>query len=307
MEETKAYAAALLNAAIIGFSFLFVSIALRHSNSQDLLTHRFLVASFCIVLFRLLTKKSLRLSFQTIKKLAPIALFFPFLYFSLQTYGLLFVTSSEAGMLEAISPAFAVFFAFLFLKEHVRPIQIIGLFLSISGVILMQLVDYSADHGTSLKGTILILLSVVAVSCYQLLSKKTVSSISPLDISYAIILMGALVFTGLSVSQHLLNDTFSAFLTPFSSPGYLLSILYLGILSTFGTSILTIFALSKIPMSNFSVFNNFSTLLSILAGVFLLKENFSVYHILGAVLILLGVYFVSFAGKRKNIELKQEQ
>ncbi|MFD1413424.1 EamA family transporter [Oceanobacillus jeddahense] len=74
---------------------------------------------------------------------------------------------------------------------------------------------------------------------------------------------------------------------------YLLSIVFLGVLSTAGTSLLSIYAVSQLPVIQVSVFNNVATLITILSGVLILSEPFYYYHIIGAIVIILGVVIVN--------------
>lgn len=74
---------------------------------------------------------------------------------------------------------------------------------------------------------------------------------------------------------------------------YLLSIIFLGVLSTAGTSLLSIYAVSQLPVIQVSVFNNVATLITILSGVLILSEPFHYYHIIGAVVIICGVILVN--------------
>ena len=81
---------------------------------------------------------------------------------------------------------------------------------------------------------------------------------------------------------------------------YFIAILYLSVLSTIGTTFLTVYALSKITAVKVSMANNFSTLPSILAGILVLNETFTLMHWIGAVAIVAGVVFVNcFAPKNE--------
>lgn len=79
---------------------------------------------------------------------------------------------------------------------------------------------------------------------------------------------------------------------------YSCAILYLGILSSLGTSYLSNYALSKIDASRMSVFSNFAKLITILAGVIFLKEEFHLYHITGSIIIIIGVVGTNYLSAR---------
>lgn len=70
----------------------------------------------------------------------------------------------------------------------------------------------------------------------------------------------------------------------------MIAILYQGI----GCSVIAFFlsniAISKIGVNRTASFIGISTVVSIVAGALILKENFSVYQLIGAIVIIMGVY-----------------
>jgi len=96
----------------------------------------------------------------------------------------------------------------------------------------------------------------------------------------------------------LLKGTLSSYFEPLKNTSFIWSILYLGILSTLFTSLLANYSLSKIEASKMNVFVNLATVLSIAAGSVFLDEKIYYYHIIGSVLIVLGVLGTNFLGKR---------
>ena len=77
---------------------------------------------------------------------------------------------------------------------------------------------------------------------------------------------------------------------PFSDMGFLISVLYQGI----GCSILAFFlsnhAIAKIGVNRTSSFIGVATVVSIVAGALLLKEPFTIWQVIGAAVIIIGVY-----------------
>ena len=70
----------------------------------------------------------------------------------------------------------------------------------------------------------------------------------------------------------------------------MIAILYQGI----GCSVIAFFlsniAISKIGVNRTASFIGISTVVSIVAGALILKENFSVYQLIGTIVIIMGVY-----------------
>ncbi|MFS0906793.1 EamA family transporter [Priestia aryabhattai] len=86
-----------------------------------------------------------------------------------------------------------------------------------------------------------------------------------------------------------MNNTIHQFIQPFVHLDFVIAIVYLVLLSSLVTSYLSNYALSKIEASKMSVFSNFATLITILAGVIFLKEQFHLYHLVGSIIIITGV------------------
>ena len=74
---------------------------------------------------------------------------------------------------------------------------------------------------------------------------------------------------------------------------------YLGILSSGVAYGLLNFANSHLTVTETSLFSNVTTVVSVLAGVVLLKEPFSLWQVLGVVLILACVFAANVSGKKE--------
>lgn len=75
-----AYLAAILNALIIGFSFIFVKIALQSANPFDILAHRFTAAFICAMLPVLFGWIKLSVSWKNVLAILPLAILYPALF-----------------------------------------------------------------------------------------------------------------------------------------------------------------------------------------------------------------------------------
>ena len=87
---------------------------------------------------------------------------------------------------------------------------------------------------------------------------------------------------------------------------YLLTILFLGILSTLGTSLLTSIGIKSLSAMQTSIFSNISPLFGILAGVVILDDVLQSYQIIGAIFIFTGM-FISLKLTKKNNNLMKQQ
>ncbi|WP_064201021.1 DMT family transporter [Brevibacillus brevis] len=299
-DQQKAILAALLNAGITGLSFLFLKMALAVTNPVDTLAHRFTVAFIVASIPIVFGWIKLSIKPKDMLTIIPLAMLYPILFFTLQAFGLVYTTSSEAGIIQATVPIFTMVMAAFFLGESSTWLQKLSTLLSVGGVVYifaMKGLGVSSGSGSSI-GTILILLSAFSLAGYSVLARKMTKSFHYIDMTYMVALLGFLFFNGWSVIRHSAEGTLSTYFAPFASSAFIISIVFLGILSSLMTSFMTNFALSKMEASKLSVFNNLSTLVTIVAGVIFLQEQLAYYHLIGAVMIIIGVIGTNFLGAK---------
>ncbi|WCN37909.1 DMT family transporter [Aneurinibacillus uraniidurans] len=288
-QHKKAYLAAVLNAFIIGFSFIFVKLALTITNPVDTLAHRFTVSFVVASIPIIFGWIRLNITVKGIFSILPLALFYPALFFTFQVFGLVYTSSSEAGIIHATVPIFTMILATYFLKEYTSQWQKIFTLLSVVGVTYIFAMKGINLETMNSKGTILILLSALSFAGYSVLARKMSQKFSVIDLTYMMTTIGFLFFNGMSVIRHVSEGTLTLFFAPFSNPLFVMSIFFLGVLSSLVTSFLSNYALSQIEASKISVFNNLSTLVTIVAGVIFLQEKLEYFHLIGAFMIILGV------------------
>lgn len=290
-----AYAAATLYAILIGLSFLFSKIALTSASPLDVLAYRFL-ASFIALSIPVVGKMvSISITPKRIRKLLPLVVFYPLMFFSFQTFGLIHASSSEAGIIQAAAPVFIMILAGYFLGEKLNTWQKASVFLSVLGVLYILVKKGSTIDLANAKGVILLLCSVLSFAGYNVLTRKLIRDFTNWEISYVMLSISFVFFGLLAIFQHLRSGDLSAILLPLKQPSFVFAILYLGVFSTLGTSMLNNFALSKLEASRVSVFGNLGTVISMVAGVLFLQEKLYYYHILGSILIVGGVVGTNLA------------
>lgn len=301
-EKTKAYLAALSFSAIIGFSFLFTKIALGYASPLTNLAHRYTIAALVLVVLHQtkLIKVSLsRKDILSILSILPLSLFYPLLFFIFQSFALQYISSSEAGILQALVPIFTLLLASVFLKEKTSLLQKFFLILSVAGVVFIFFskgANFSTE--TASLGFLLMLGSVLANAINNILSKAKGGRYRAMDMTAVVIFVGFVTFNTLSLTSHYLEGNILAYVEPLGQVPYLLSILYLGILASIVTGSLSIYAIVRLGASTVSVFGNLGTVLTILAGALILHEPIYSYHVIGATLIISGILGMNLMRKK---------
>lgn len=300
--QKLAYLAAMGQTIITGLSFMFLKIGLNVSNPWDLLAYRFTASFLPILILVLLKWVKLDLNREKIIKVLPLAIFYPLLFFAFQTFGLQYMPSSEAAILFAMMPIFTLILASFFLNEETSLLQKLSIMLSVAGVIYITLKNGSTFEFKNAIGTSLILVSALSFSIYSIMVKKLTKDFSIMEMTYMMIIISFIFFNAMSVGTHILNGTIRDFFAPLHQLKFILSVVYLGVLSSLVTSLVTNYALSKMDASKMCVFTNLGTVISIIAGVVFLNEKIYYYHIIGSILIISGVVGTNCLHKRnKNI------
>lgn len=295
-----AYLAAVGYAIVIGLSFLFTKLTLDVAEPIDILAHRFTVSFVAITIPVLFKWVKVDYNKERIKKIIPLAIVYPMLFFGFQTFGLQYATSSEAGILLASAPVFTLILATYFLKEKSTRLQKLSVILSVIGVIYISVMKGSSLDINNIKGIILLVLSALCMAGYSVMARELTKEFTAIELSFIMVLISFISFNLLAIGRHLINGTINTYFIPFTNTNFIISILYLGVLSTLGTSLLTNYVLSKIEASKMSVFANLGTVISIVAGVVFLNESIYYYHIIGSVLIVGGVLGTNFLGMKRE-------
>lgn len=303
-QKTSAYLAAVSMSVIIGFSFLANKVTLVTGSPWAVLAHRFTFSFLVLITLKGFGFFKFKLKKEEMISILPLSLFYPLLFFPLQILGLQRVFSSEAAIIQATTPLLTMLLASLILKEKTKPLQKIFMLISLSGVLYISLMKETDLTRGSLMGYMLLLLSSLSSAANIVLIRKKVRDHSFLKLTSVAITAGFIVFSTINIILHLADHRINEYFLPLMTPSFLMGVIYLGVLSTLGTSLLSSFALTRLEASRMSIFNHLGTVISILAGVLILKESLEGYQVAGAILIIIGVMGTNYYGKSHDQSLQ---
>jgi len=285
----KAHLGSLLFAVIFGFTFMFSKVVLESVSPFGLMAYRFLWAIITIETLRQLKVIKVRFHKKFIKPIFTVIIFQPILYFLFEIYGLNLISSAEAGMMIALIPVFVAILSSIILKEAPTRFQVLFIGLSVFGIIFIQLGDLTRSSSEFL-GFILMLLAVISASLFNIASRSASKVLNPAEITYFMMLTGAVIFNLLYLFELGLNNTLASYFTSLTQPSVILPLLYLGIVASIGGFFLVNFALKNLPAHISSMYANLATVVSIAAGALILSEAITLFHIIGSLMIMGGVY-----------------
>jgi drug/metabolite transporter (DMT)-like permease len=279
---------------------MFTKEALEIIGPFQLMGYRFLVAALLVNILWLFGVFKINVKLEKIKYLFIIALAQPILYFVFETTGMNYTTSSEAGLLISLIPVVVTILAIFFLNEVPGKKQTIYIILSVAGVIFITIMKSSTEISGNFLGMALIGGAVIMAGIYNIMSRKMSVDFKPEVITYFMMTIAAVVFNIILLSSD--TTTFSNYIVPLTNMEVLIPVIYLGVLSSVLAFFFVNYTLSKLPASQSAVFANFTTVVSILAGVFIRNEPFYWFQIVGAVMIIIGVWGTNYYGKIKQQE-----
>ena len=294
-KDWTAYFAGVAAFVIFGFSFMMTKTALPafHGDIFHLLSYRFLLAALAMGVLRVFGVIRPRLRGKPVGQLLLLALIEPILYFICETLGLRLVPSSQAGLMISLIPVVVTVLGAVFLREKPSWLQVLFIMLSVGGVMLINLAG-GLHGGGSLLGVLFIGIAVLTAAMYSILSRRASRIFQPAEVTWVMLWMSAIVFTGICWGRMLFTGVpWQSYFTPLQDMGGMWGILYLSLLSSVAAYLLLNFVLSRLEAARSAAMANITTLVSVVAGVLILSEPFGWFHAVGSVMIIAGVWGVN--------------
>ncbi len=218
------------------------------------------------------------------KILLPMVLFQPCLYFLLESHALTYTTSSQAGIISACLPLMVAVAAWFFLAESINHKTIIGLVLSITGVILLTIFQSrQMDALNPVLGNILEVGAMLSACANLILVKKLSANYDTWSLTGMQVIAGTLFFLP-GIKYILVADP------SIWTMQLILLFLYLGIFVSFFAFGLYNWGVSKISVSRASMFINLIPVTAVLLGWLILKETLNPKQMFATIIIISGVF-----------------
>lgn len=274
---------------LYGLSYLFTKQTAETASPLALLGWRFVVALAAMSLCVALEFIPVRLKGRRLGPLLRVALFCPCLYFIGETVGIRETTVTESGVFLACVPALSLLASTVILKKKPTKRQIIGILVTFLGV-MTTVVAVGLSSSLSPVGYAALMLAVVAYALYSVFVDLA-ADYTGAEITYVMLCSGAAFYGLLALGEAAAHGALSELLTlPARSGTFRTAVLYQGIGCSVAAFFLSNAAIAKIGVNKTSSFIGVSTIVSILAGALALGEPLSVGQIVGAAVIVAGVY-----------------
>jgi len=204
-------------------------------------------------------------------------------------YSLNFTQVLNGALMISTIPVLIIFISFIFRVEKINLNQVLGLVLSITGVVIIitQLEFLRLIHLDLNKGDLWLLVAMLSWAIYSTMLKTHKTGLNYLTFISVIVTLG-LIFLFPQFLFELKNEELIKF-----NFAFILIISYVVLFAGLGAYIFWNKAVLIVGPSRAGIFLHLMPVFSSLMAIFLLNEKFMNFHIFGAIAIILGIYLSS--------------
>jgi len=288
----KIYAQIILAHVFWGFSFVWTDIALKaHIAPITLVTSRMIIATVLLGAWAKYTGSLQKIQFKHLKYFLGLALCEPFLYFLCETYGQTMVSPTVTSVIVATIPLFTPIVGFLILKEQINSSTIIGIAVSMIGV-LAVVFSGNNDISGQLTGAVLVFGAVITAIGYAVFVKYIIHRYNAITLVFYQNFIGLIYFIPCFFVvdfSHLGNMQFT-----FNAVSSII------LLSVFASVIAFIFYSNSVRflgVTKAGVFAYIIPLLTALFAFFMVGERLSIIQWFGMGIVIFGLFISQMVKK----------
>lgn len=291
---------------IWGLSFIWSSQTYKSLNPTATIFLRLVIATafFSAILFSFRLNEKIRR--EHLKLFAVAALFEPFLYFIFEGYGLIYTTPIISSAIIAMIPLVTPIAAAIFLKERLSAMNIVGLIVSFTGVIVM-LLNKDMEFSASPLGIMFLFLTVLVAVGYSIALIKLTHLYKPMTVTWMQNIIGMIYFIPLVfIMEKFMPSDFG------NVRAYIVPLVCLGIFCSAIAYALWAYAYSKLGASKANVYTNlipvFTAIFSYIILIFN-RDNMDISDIeayelnvqkIAGIALVVGGLFLSQKKSRKD-------
>lgn len=291
---------------IWGLSFIWSSQTYKSLNPTATIFLRLVIATafFSAILFSFRLNEKIRR--EHLKLFAIAALFEPFLYFIFEGYGLIYTSPIISSAIIAMIPLVTPVAAAIFLKERLSAMNIVGLIVSFTGVIVM-LLNKDMELSASPLGIMFLFLTVLVAVGYSIALIKLTHLYKPMTVTWMQNIIGMIYFIPLVfIMEKFMPSDFG------NVRAYIVPLVCLGIFCSAIAYALWAYAYSKLGASKANVYTNlipvFTAIFSYIILIFN-RDNMDISDIeayelnvqkIAGIALVVGGLFLSQKKSRKD-------
>ena len=222
--------------------------------------------------------------------LMTIGLFVPFVYIAMKN-----TTVTNATLLNTAIPAAIILFCFLFKFEKTNTFQLLGLLISTVGVlVIITRLDFNVLLNLDFNiGDIWMIGAVICWGLYSTFLKKLKLKISLLALVHILCSCGLIFLLPQFLYEYSQGDIIHV------NNNFLYCLIYLALFPSIGSYYCWTGAVSIIGPNRAGIFLMLIPLFSAVMAIFFFNEEFELYHFIGSVFVIIGLFLAN--KKIKNV------
>lgn len=286
MKKKKlAHFLALFIMLVWGISYLSIKIVVEEINPVLSAFYRFLIASVILYIVLKIKYPEEKLLKEDRIKMALGGLFGVSLYFFFENYSVLYTSASNVAILISSIPVFTLVAQRMIFKERLTMWKLAGAGLSAIGIVVI----IASKERISLfsKGTIGDVMALISALCwvvYNVITSKFKGKYKSITVTTYQGIWGCIFLAP------------SLFFSKVTAPSLKVSLnlLFLAIFCSCIAYAMYIYCLEHLGATVISTYINLQPIVSLISAYLLLKESITPWQIIGCLIIIIGVFLVSF-------------
>jgi drug/metabolite transporter (DMT)-like permease len=274
----------LLLCLIWGSTWLAIRASLESLTPFISLGSRFVLALFFILILMKIRGVALQKDKESVRLYFLMGFLSFVIPFGLVYWAEQFVPSGLASVLFGVYPFFVALFSFFRLPdESIGKLKIIGMSL---GIVVIFSDSFATDFSNLLLGMIAVALSGIIQAWIAVTLKKSGNHLNPLSMNFIPMLIAG--FSGLAVG--LLFEDISKVRIDNTA---IISVLYLAFFGSVVTFTSFYWLMKKINVVLLSLIAFITPIVALILGWIIYKETLTTQHIIGSLLVLVGLLFAN--------------
>ena len=274
----------IFSVASWGFNVVATKVLVTNFMPITVTSFRILTASICVFIVLYFIKK---VRIPTKSEFVYIffgALFNVVGHHYFLSIGLTETSAANGGLILGLGPLLTTILAFFFLGNKATIFRMLGVFLGFTGVSFIVLKSSGSISGVSI-GDIYVFLSILSQAISFIIIKKSSTTMDPRLTTGYMLAIGSVILFIISLVKEpsglhsLSNGSFGIWITFFAS----------AIIATALGHMFYNYGIEKVGVTEASIYMNLTPFFSLVGAALFIGEKVAFAHILGFVLILIGV------------------
>ncbi len=287
------YIPVVLAMVLWSFSFIWYKQVFVYYRPVTVIVLRLVIAIPLLFVLSLAAGKLQRIQRIHLKWFILLGFFEPFLYFMGECYGMNLIAPSLGAIIISLIPLMAPIPARYFFREKFSFSNYVGLFISLTGLVLVVTGDGSAKPA-AIAGVLLMLLAAVSAVCHSIFVRKLSDYYSSFTIVTYQSTFGLVYF----IPVFAFTD-FQVFIHQTHTFASLLPVIKLAVFASTLAFLLFVYSIKNLGMARTNVFVYLIPVFTAILSYFIIHEKFGLTKIAGILVVVAGLIFSQVTHMRR--------